>query len=80
MIEASATRSPRKPCTRSSWSTTAIGLLAGPIAQLPLGWKIVEPRARRRHAVVCLGSDEALRVSGSTVSVHGGRTLPVAEV
>jgi cytochrome c biogenesis factor len=46
MIDASAIRSPLRPWTRSSWSTTAIGVLAGPIAQVPLGWKIVPPRAR----------------------------------
>ena len=35
MIEASATRTPSKPCTRFS-STTAIG--SRPILQVPMGW------------------------------------------
>jgi len=39
MIEASAARKPKSPCTRSSASTTAIGLALGPIMPLPLGWR-----------------------------------------
>jgi hypothetical protein len=30
----------------ASWSSTAMGLLAGVIMQVPLGGKMVEPRAR----------------------------------
>ena len=36
MIEASATRSPAMPRTRSSSSTTAVGSLAGPIRAVPM--------------------------------------------
>ena len=46
MIDASAMRRPSRPWTRSSWSTTAMGLVALPIAQVLLGWKIAPPRAR----------------------------------
>jgi len=37
MIEASATRKPERPWRRSSGWTTAIGLVAGAIMQVPLG-------------------------------------------
>ena len=43
MIEASAMRRPSSPCTRSSGSTTASASSAGPILQVPTGWKIVVP-------------------------------------
>jgi hypothetical protein len=53
MIEASATRKASRSWTRSSRSTRAIGLLAGAIVQVPLGWKMVEPRAGvGQHVVV----------------------------
>ncbi len=41
MIEASATRSPASPRSRSRASTTAIG--SSPIRQVLTGWKIVVP-------------------------------------
>src|ERR1700748_3952632 len=44
MIEASTTRSPCSPCTRSWSSTTAHELSAGPIRQLHPGWNVVVPR------------------------------------
>ena len=37
MTEASTTRRPSIPCTRSRSSTTASGSLAGPILQVPVG-------------------------------------------
>jgi hypothetical protein len=39
MIEASTTQSPSRLCTRPRASTTARGSSAGPIGQVPTGWK-----------------------------------------
>jgi hypothetical protein len=36
ITDASTTRSPCRPCTRSRWSTTSSG--PGPMRQLPTGW------------------------------------------
>ena len=43
MTDASITRKPPTPMTRSSLSTTAIGSPARPILQVPTGWKMVVP-------------------------------------
>ena len=44
MIEASMTRRPSRPCTRSWSSTTASGSVLGAMRQVPVGWKVVVPR------------------------------------
>ena len=41
MTEASRTRTPSRPRTRSLGSTTAIGSLSAPIFAVPTGWKMV---------------------------------------
>ena len=46
MTEASATRSPSSPCTSRVGLTTAAESAAGPIRQVPTGWKVVVPRPR----------------------------------
>ena len=54
MIEASTTRKPAMPWTRSRASTTARSSF--PILQVPTGWKIVvpiSPAARANSASVC---------------------------
>ncbi len=51
MIEASMTRRPGTPRTRSRSSTTASGSLAGPILQVPTGWYWVSARARMSRAI-----------------------------
>src|SRR5947208_1312134 len=43
ITEASTTRSPASPITRSRSSTTARGSVASPILAVPTGWKIVVP-------------------------------------
>ena len=43
ITEASITRSPSSPMTRSRSSTTAIGIGGRPILAVPTGWKIVVP-------------------------------------
>ena len=45
ITEASITRSPSSPCTRSWSSTTDIG--SGPILQVQVAWNTVEPVCRR---------------------------------
>lgn len=47
MMDASTTRRRCRPCTRNSASTTAMGSLAGPILQVPIGWYSVSEWSRK---------------------------------
>ena len=51
MTEASATRSPVQPCTRRSGPTTAAGLSAGPMRQVPTGWYSVSALRRSSRSM-----------------------------
>jgi len=56
MTDASITRRPSRPCTRSRSSTTAQDVSAGPIRQVQPGWNVVVPRsvaAARNSSSVC---------------------------
>ena len=55
MIEASTTRRPSRPRTRSWSSTTAVGSLSGAMRQVPMRWKVVVPRCLA--AVISSSSD-----------------------
>jgi hypothetical protein len=56
---ASMTRSPSRPWTHSRSSTTAIA--SGPILQVQVAWKTVEPYCRAYRLLEGLGRDDPRR-------------------
>ena len=70
MIDASTTRNPPTPWTRSSGSTTAIGSLAGPILQAPRVLPCPCPRCGARMIVIevfASGRQPRWRPTASTI-------------